>query len=185
MTYHKYLLSLQLILLTLPFSPEMRTTCIQLGEAGPFQGCVLAYGHFSTIHPGHIRYLRHARNLGKQLLVALIGDGGSTSYPFNQQERAEALSLLGIADAVLLLQANELDQAIAALQALGLHTHMMSGDTEQAVSVVAEQLGIQDFHGNLPFLLLCSETSLIRNQVCVANFVLISEFPYKRSKAKM
>ena len=87
-----------------------------LKEAKTFQGCVLAYGHFSTIHPGHIRYLRHARSLGKQLLVALIGDGGSTSYPFNQQERAEALNLLGIADAVLLLQANELDQAIAALQ---------------------------------------------------------------------
>ena len=29
-----------------------------------------------------------------------------------------------------------------------------------------------------------SETSLIRNQVCVDNFVLISEFPSKRSKAK-
>ena len=94
----------------------MHAKSIRLEEAKTFQGCVLAYGHFSTIHPGHIRYLRHARNLGQQLLVALIGDSGSTSYPFNQQERAEALSLLGIADAVLLLQANELDQAIAALQ---------------------------------------------------------------------
>ena len=94
----------------------MHARSIRLEDAKTFQGCVLVYGHFSTIHPGHIRYLRHARNLGKQLLVALIGDGGSTSYPFNQEERAEALSLLGIADAVLLLQANELDQAIAALQ---------------------------------------------------------------------
>ena len=93
----------------------MHTTVISLEGVGAFQGCVLTYGHFSTIHPGHIRYLRHARNLGKKLLVALIGDGSRTNYPFNQQERAEALSLLGIADAVLLLKGEELDQAIAAL----------------------------------------------------------------------
>ena len=60
--------------------------------------------------------MRHARNLGKRLLVALIGDGGSTVYPFNQRERAEALSLLGIADAVLLLKEDELDEVIAQLQ---------------------------------------------------------------------
>ena len=28
----------------------------------------------STHHPGHIRYLRHARGLGEHLVVALIGD---------------------------------------------------------------------------------------------------------------
>ena len=85
---------------------------LQLAEAHTWRGCVLTYGHFSTIHPGHIRYLRHARGLGEQLVVALIGDGCSNSYPFSQQERAEALGLLGIADAVLLLKADELDQAI-------------------------------------------------------------------------
>ena len=26
------------------------------------RGCVLTYGHFSTIHPGHIRYLKHAKS---------------------------------------------------------------------------------------------------------------------------
>ena len=49
-------------------------------------------------------------------MVALIGDACSNQYPFNQQERAEALSLLGIADAVLLLQGDELNQAVAALK---------------------------------------------------------------------
>ena len=91
-------------------------TILNICDATGFEGCVLAYGHFSTIHSGHIRYLRHARNLGKRLLVALIGDGGSTVYPFNQRERAEALSLLGIADAVLLLKEDELDEVIAQLQ---------------------------------------------------------------------
>ena len=48
-------------------------------------------------------------------MVALIGDG-KTSYPFKQQERAEALSLLGIADALVFLEADELNEAIDSLQ---------------------------------------------------------------------
>ena len=93
----------------------MPTQSLRLDETDAWQGCSLAYGHFNTIHPGHIRYLRHARGLGEQLVVALIGDG-KTSYAFKQEERAEALSLLGIADAVLLLEADELDEAIEVLQ---------------------------------------------------------------------
>ena len=93
----------------------MPSESLQLEDAPSWKGCVLAYGHFNTIHPGHIRYLRHARGLGKQLVVALIGDG-KTSYSFQQQERAEALSLLGIADGVMLLEADELDAAIEALR---------------------------------------------------------------------
>ena len=94
----------------------MKTTIINADEVQDFQGCVLTYGHFSTIHPGHIRYLRHARGLAEKLVVALIGDASNQKYPFNQNERAEALSLLGIADAVFLLKADELDQAITSLQ---------------------------------------------------------------------
>ena len=93
----------------------MATELLRLEDAASWNGCVLAYGHFNTIHPGHIRYLRHARGLGKQLVVALIGDG-KTSYAFQQRERAEALSLLGIADAVLLLEADEINTAIEALK---------------------------------------------------------------------
>ena len=93
----------------------MPTQSLRLEDAAAWQGCALAYGHFNTIHPGHIRYLRHARGLGEQLVVALIGDG-KTRYAFQQQERAEALSLLGIADALMLLEADELNEAIDALQ---------------------------------------------------------------------
>ena len=93
----------------------MPTQSLRLEDAASWHGCALAYGHFNTIHPGHIRYLRHARGLGKKLVVALIGDGKS-NYAFQQQERAEALSLLGIANAVLLLKADELNEAIEALK---------------------------------------------------------------------
>ena len=30
----------------------------------------LAYGHFTTIHAGHIRYLKHAKGLGSELIIA-------------------------------------------------------------------------------------------------------------------
>ena len=93
----------------------MPTQSLRLVDAHSWRGCVLTYGHFSTIHPGHIRYLRHARGLGKHLVIALIGDG-KTSYAFEQEERAEALSLLGIADAVLLLEADELNKAVEQLK---------------------------------------------------------------------
>ncbi|QNJ27836.1 PfkB family carbohydrate kinase [Synechococcus sp. A15-24] len=93
----------------------MPTQFLRLEDVAAWQGCVLAYGHFNTIHPGHIRYLRHARGLGEQMVVALIGDT-NTSFTFQQQERAEALNMLGIADALLLLKADELDEAINALK---------------------------------------------------------------------
>ena len=93
----------------------MPTQFLRLEDFYSWHGCVLAYGHFNTIHPGHIRYLRHARGLGEQLVVALIGDE-KTGFPFKQQERAEALSLLGLADALLLLEADELNEAIEALK---------------------------------------------------------------------
>ena len=107
----------------------MSQILIPLEQAASLQGCVLCYGHFTTIHPGHIRYLRHARSLGTTLAVALIGDGPPdqpSPYPFSQEERAEALSLLGIADAIVLLKADELSEAIQTLrpEALVLGTEL-------------------------------------------------------------
>ena len=86
---------------------------IPLEQASGLQGCVLTYGHFTTIHPGHIRYLRHARSLGQSMVVAVMGDGPPdqpSPYSFSQQERAEALSLLGISDAIVLLRDDELSE---------------------------------------------------------------------------
>ena len=91
---------------------DMPTQSLRLEDAAAWHGCVLAYGHFNTIHPGHIRYLRHARGLGDQLVVALLE---TALVCLQQQERVEAL-FTGIADAVLLLEADELKEAIDALQ---------------------------------------------------------------------
>ncbi len=91
----------------------MTTRLFKSKDHDEWKGCILAYGHFSTIHPGHIRYLRHAEKLGETLIVALVGDNSPSKYAFSQKERAEALNLLGIADGILLLDGQEIDKVIA------------------------------------------------------------------------
>ncbi len=116
------------------------------------QGCVLAFGHFTTIHPGHIRYLRHARSLGPQLVVALVGDGPVDQpppYPFSQAERAEALGLLSIADAIVLLQAEELSSAIERLRpaVLVLGTELQGAlGLDEPLALLRAQGGSVQFH---------------------------------------
>ena len=126
----------------------MPTQFLRLEDCSSWHRCVLTYGHFTTIHPGHIRYLRHARGLGEQLIVALIGDG-ETKFAFQQEERAEALSLLGIADAILLLAANELNSAIEALRpkilVLG-NEFKNNAEIQTTLLQLRQQGGVVQFH---------------------------------------
>ena len=128
------------------------TELISLEEGAQRGGCVLAYGHFSTIHPGHIRYLRHARELGPDLVVALVGDGPNNQpspYPFSQAERAEALSLLGLADSILLLEADELLGVIRSLRpsTVVLGTELEGAKhLEEPLAVLKAQGGRVQFH---------------------------------------
>ena len=85
---------------------------------------ILGYGHFNTIHSGHIRYLNHARSKGKKLVIALIGDLkdklDNPIYAFSQLERAEALINLEIIDKILFLEKNEVDKAVEIIRPLKL-----------------------------------------------------------------
>ena len=94
----------------------MPSKVINVDELDNFKGFVLGYGHFTTIHPGHIRYLKYARSLGSKFIIAIkgdvINDKQKSIYQFNQKERAEALSMLDIADAIVLLKENDLVELI-------------------------------------------------------------------------
>jgi len=73
---------------------------------------VMCFGHFSTIHSGHIRYLKFARSLGVEVWVALRGDTGDERYEFTQPERKEAIEYLGLVDKVICLEKDEIRDAV-------------------------------------------------------------------------
>jgi rfaE bifunctional protein kinase chain/domain len=77
----------------------------EISKGDPKDEVVLAYGHFSVIHPGHLRYLQFAKNKGDFLVVAIQKLGKENEH-FSQQERAEAVSSLAIVDRVVLLDEN-------------------------------------------------------------------------------
>ena len=88
----------------------MKDFIISPNEFNKFQNCVITYGHFSTIHLGHMRYLRYSKEQGNLLVTALLPDlrkNSSSNYPFNQIERAESLAYLNIVDGIVLLDNNE------------------------------------------------------------------------------
>ena len=77
---------------------------------------VLCYGHFNSIHPGHIRYLNHARTLGSHLVVALQGDQitepSTPKYHFSAYERALGVASLHMVDRVIVLDNGNLVKMI-------------------------------------------------------------------------
>ena len=84
------------------------------------QQVVLCYGHFNIIHPGHIRFLEHAKSLGQQLIVAVQGDQMLTPagnpHLFSAQERALGLAWLQIVDGVLILDRGDLVEVVQVLR---------------------------------------------------------------------
>lgn len=67
---------------------------------------VQCHGCFDIVHPGHIRYLQFARQLGDILVVSLTGDEGIEKGPdrpyIPQELRAESLAALEFVDWVVI-----------------------------------------------------------------------------------
>ena len=119
----------------------MKTPIIHLQDLKHIPNSVLCYGHFTSVHAGHIRYLKHAKTLGQPLLLALIGDGTSGEsppYPFTQSERAEALSLVGIVDYIVLLEDKELTPAVEIIEP----SYLVLGTELQNSSHLAEAISL-------------------------------------------
>lgn len=83
---------------------ELKAERQRLRSAGKV--VVLTNGCFDLLHPGHVRYLSEARQLGDVLIVALNSDRavgelkGSDRPILNQSERAEVISALACVDYV-------------------------------------------------------------------------------------
>ena len=76
-------------------------------------GATVCFGHFNTIHPGHVRHFRTACTHGKPLIVAVEGDAQLLSFRgdniFQEKERAQALATLDLVDYVVILDTGPLE----------------------------------------------------------------------------
>ena len=74
------------------------------------QRVVFTNGVFDLLHPGHVRYLQHARRLGDVLIVGLNADSSvrrnkGPGRPITPElERAELLAALDCVDAVVIFE---------------------------------------------------------------------------------
>ena len=116
-------------------------------------GCTLTYGHFSTIHPGHIRYLNYAKKKGNLLVVALLGDGDSNQnqYQFIQQERAKSLDLIQIIDNIVCLKNNEIKQLVELIKPSFLilgteYKNSINEEVNEAIKIQKESNRVVEFH---------------------------------------
>src|SRR5262249_14603056 len=83
---------------------------------------VFTNGVFDLLHPGHVRYLRHARSLGDALIVgvnsdrSVRGNRGPGRPVTPEAERAEILAALECVDAVVVFDEATPLAVIEALQ---------------------------------------------------------------------
>ncbi len=82
---------------------------------------VFTNGCFDLMHPGHVRYLQQARELGDALIVALNSDRsvqilkGESRPILKEQERAEVMAALACVDFVTIFDEETPREIIAAL----------------------------------------------------------------------
>ncbi len=82
---------------------------------------VFTNGCFDLLHPGHVRYLAHARSLGDALAVALNSDDsvralkGEGRPILNEAERAEVIAALEAVDYVTVFEEETPRELIAVL----------------------------------------------------------------------
>jgi D-beta-D-heptose 7-phosphate kinase/D-beta-D-heptose 1-phosphate adenosyltransferase len=83
---------------------------------------VFTNGVFDLLHPGHVRYLQQARQLGDALIVAVNSDRSVSrnkgpGRPINpERERAELLAGLACVDAVVIFDEDTPAEIVRALQ---------------------------------------------------------------------
>lgn len=92
----------------------------QLHHAG--KQVVFTNGVFDLLHPGHLRYLQHARDLGDALIVGVNSDRsvrankGADRPITPEKERAEVIAAIECVDAVVVFDEDTPHELIRQLQ---------------------------------------------------------------------
>jgi rfaE bifunctional protein nucleotidyltransferase chain/domain len=143
--------------------PELKKEIETLKAHG--KRIVFTNGCFDLLHPGHIRYLYAARQMGDYLVVALNTDRSvkiikGASRPIqSQDERTELLAALSFVDAVVLFDE---DNPLMVIQQLVPNVLVKGGDwTEDKIigaDVVKRAGGVVK---SFPFVAGYSTTALI------------------------
>jgi rfaE bifunctional protein kinase chain/domain len=145
----------------MPYSKKIISTKAELQEFSELcskenRSLALCHGHFNVIHPGHMRFLHHAREHGSCLVVALISDAALAStldghHYYPQEERASAVAALEYTDHVVILDSITLPDLITALPALILvmgkeFETERRPEVEKFIEAVMEKNGRVVFH---------------------------------------
>jgi D-glycero-beta-D-manno-heptose 1-phosphate adenylyltransferase len=99
---------------------EAAAFCDQLRRDGKV--IVFTNGVFDLLHPGHLRYLQHARALGDALIVGInsdrsVGTNKGAGRPITPEaERAEIVAALSCVDAVVVFDEDTPHAIITALE---------------------------------------------------------------------
>ena len=92
------------------------------GERARGKSIVFTNGVFDLLHPGHVRYLQHARALADALIVGINSDRSVRAYkspsrPITPEaERAEVVAALACVDAAVVFDEDTPWELIAAIQ---------------------------------------------------------------------
>ena len=111
----------------------------------------LCHGHYNIIHPGHLRFIHHAKSLGNKLIVAVYGDHYFSELEFKkmypQQIRADALSALEMVDYVLILDDVTLQETLDSIKpdifVMGKDYEQEKTEEEEEASKFAKSSGIR------------------------------------------
>ena len=146
----------------------MSAPIFSIDKCPSLKNTILAYGHFNSVHPGHIRYLKKAASEDGSLLVAILPDtekGKKRLYKFSQLERAEGLTELNIIDGIVLLEDEEFSANLIKNQSnflfLGIE-FQKSQDPEilEAISIMKKRNRTVQFHaGEIQY----ASTNLLEN----------------------
>lgn len=138
---------------------------------------VQCHGVFDLMHPGHIKHLRAAKNLGDILIVTVTPDEFVNKGPgrpvYNQNDRMESLASLSFVDFVAL---NKWPAAHQAIRMLRPHIFAKGQDCEEALQkpdslTSLEKEAVESYGGEIHFTHepTFSSSSLLNNYFSVFN----------------